>query len=103
MYVSSGHGSEKKQKAHSEMGHTLTVLTTHSVVTLVSSAAFTMTSLRQTRIDKTLTAPHMKALTWQIVRGKVNHIGARRKGKRVTIYTDSAYEVGASKVDQFFL
>ena len=31
----------------------------HSVVSLVSSAAFIMTLLRQTRIDKILTAPHL--------------------------------------------
>ncbi|XP_056913633.1 uncharacterized protein LOC130539351 [Takifugu flavidus] len=48
-----------QKTAHLVMGHTLTVLTTHSVVSLVRSAAFTMTSLRQTRMDKILTAPHI--------------------------------------------
>ncbi|XP_056892028.1 uncharacterized protein LOC130527471 [Takifugu flavidus] len=48
-----------QKTAHLVMGHALTVLTTHSVVSLVSSAAFTMTSLRQTRMDKILTAPHI--------------------------------------------
>lgn len=48
-----------QKTAHLVMGHALTVLTTHSVVSLVSSAAFTMTSLRQTRMDRILTAPHI--------------------------------------------
>ncbi|XP_051807624.1 uncharacterized protein LOC127535005 [Acanthochromis polyacanthus] len=41
------------------MGHPLTVLTTHSVVAFVNSAAFTMTSLRQTRMEKILSAPNI--------------------------------------------
>ncbi|XP_053194179.1 uncharacterized protein LOC128378637 [Scomber japonicus] len=45
--------------AHIVMGHPITVLTTHSVVAYVNSQAFTMTSLRQTRLEKTLTAPHI--------------------------------------------
>lgn len=48
-----------QKTAHLVMGHSLTVLTTHSIISLVSSAAFTMTSLRQTRMDKILTAPHI--------------------------------------------
>ncbi|XP_056889288.1 uncharacterized protein LOC130525994 [Takifugu flavidus] len=48
-----------QKTAHLVMGYALTVLTTHSVVSLVSSAAFTMTSLRQTKMDKILTAPHI--------------------------------------------
>lgn len=45
--------------AHIVMGHALTVLTTHSIVVYVNSAAFTMTSLRQTRLEKILNAPHI--------------------------------------------
>ena len=45
--------------AHIVMGHALTVLTTHSIVAFVNSQAFTMTSLRQTRLEKILTAPHI--------------------------------------------
>ncbi|GCC40360.1 hypothetical protein chiPu_0024192 [Chiloscyllium punctatum] len=41
------------------MDHSLTVLTTHSIVTDVNSTAFTMTSLRQTRLEKILNAPHI--------------------------------------------
>ncbi|XP_069781339.1 protein NYNRIN-like isoform X1 [Narcine bancroftii] len=45
--------------AHIVMGHGLTVLTTHSIVAFVSSTAFTMTSLRQTRLEKILNAPNV--------------------------------------------
>ncbi|XP_049451181.1 uncharacterized protein LOC125900323 [Epinephelus fuscoguttatus] len=45
--------------AHIVMGHALTVLTTHSIVAYVNSAAFTMTSLRQNRLDSILSAPHI--------------------------------------------
>lgn len=48
-----------QKTAHIVMGHALTVLTTHSIVAYVSSAAFTMTSLRQTRLEKILNAPHI--------------------------------------------
>lgn len=48
-----------QKTAHLVMGHSLTVLTTHSIISLVSSAAFTMKSLLQTRMDKILTAPHI--------------------------------------------
>ncbi|GCC44813.1 hypothetical protein chiPu_0029037, partial [Chiloscyllium punctatum] len=41
------------------MGHSLTVLTRHSIVAYVNSTAFTMTSLRQTRLEKILNAPHI--------------------------------------------
>lgn len=44
---------------HIVMGHPLTILTTHSIVAYVNSQALTMTSLRQTRLEKTLTAPHI--------------------------------------------
>ncbi|GCC41316.1 hypothetical protein chiPu_0025010, partial [Chiloscyllium punctatum] len=48
-----------RKVAHIVMGHSLTVLTTHSIVTYVNSTAFTMTSLRQTRLEKILSAPHI--------------------------------------------
>lgn len=48
-----------EKTAHIVMGHALTVLTTHSIVAFVNSSAFTMTSLRQRRLEKTLTAPHI--------------------------------------------
>lgn len=42
------------------MGYPLTVLTTHSIVAFVNATAFTMTSLRQTRLEKMKTnAPHI--------------------------------------------
>ncbi|XP_034056646.1 uncharacterized protein LOC117536034 [Gymnodraco acuticeps] len=44
---------------HIVMRHPLTVLTSHSIVALVNSAAFTMTSARQTRLEKSLTQPHI--------------------------------------------
>lgn len=45
--------------AHVVMGHPLTVLTSHSVVSYVNSKAFTLTSLRQRRLSKTLQAPNI--------------------------------------------
>ncbi|XP_034090007.1 uncharacterized protein LOC117558119 [Gymnodraco acuticeps] len=45
--------------SHIVMGHPLTVLTTHSIVSFVNSSAFTMTSTRQTRLEKTLTKAHI--------------------------------------------
>ncbi|XP_062284313.1 uncharacterized protein LOC133990154 [Scomber scombrus] len=45
--------------AHIVMGYPLTVLTIHSIVAFVNSTAFTMTSLRQTRLEKILNAPHI--------------------------------------------
>ncbi|XP_069750334.1 uncharacterized protein [Narcine bancroftii] len=45
--------------AHIVMGHALTVLTTHSIVAFVNLTAFTMTSLRQTRLEKILNAPNI--------------------------------------------
>ncbi|XP_069778972.1 uncharacterized protein [Narcine bancroftii] len=41
------------------MGHGLTVLTTHSIVAFVSSTAFRMTLIRQTRLEKILNAPNV--------------------------------------------
>lgn len=48
-----------EKTAHVVMGHALTVLTTHSIIAFVNSSAFTMTSLHQRRMEKTLTAPHI--------------------------------------------
>lgn len=48
-----------EKNAHIVMGHALTVLTTHRIVAFVNSSAFTMTSLRQRQMEKTLTAPHI--------------------------------------------
>nr|XP_033946575.1 uncharacterized protein LOC117452196 [Pseudochaenichthys georgianus] len=45
--------------SHIVMSHPLTVLTTHSIVSFVNSSAFTMTSTRQTRLEKTLTKAHI--------------------------------------------
>lgn len=47
-----------QKTAHIVMGHPLTVLTTHSVQAYIASAAFTMTLLRQTRMEKVLSTPH---------------------------------------------
>ncbi|XP_061594952.1 uncharacterized protein LOC133458765 [Cololabis saira] len=48
-----------EKTAHIVMGHTLIVLTTHSVVAYVTSALFTMTPLRQRRLCKVLEAPNI--------------------------------------------
>ncbi|XP_039978810.1 uncharacterized protein LOC120787181 [Xiphias gladius] len=48
-----------QKTAHLVMGHALTALTTHSIVAYVNSAAFTITPLRQTRLDSILSAPHI--------------------------------------------
>lgn len=45
--------------AHVVMGHKLTVLTTHSVISFVNSASFTFSPLRQRKFAKCLTAPHI--------------------------------------------
>lgn len=41
------------------MGHPLTILTTHSVMSFVNSAAFTFSPLRQRRLSKILTSPNI--------------------------------------------
>lgn len=48
-----------QKTAHIVMHHPLTVLTTHSVATFVSSKAFSLTHLRQTRLEKILLQPHI--------------------------------------------
>ncbi|XP_032437309.1 uncharacterized protein LOC116731589 [Xiphophorus hellerii] len=48
-----------QKTAHIVMGHTLQVLTTHSVVAYVNSQSFTMTALRQQRLSKVLEAPNI--------------------------------------------
>ncbi|XP_057189600.1 uncharacterized protein LOC130554151 [Triplophysa rosa] len=45
--------------SHIVMGHPLTVLTTHSVMSFVNSASFTFSPLRQRRIAKVLTSPNL--------------------------------------------
>lgn len=44
---------------HIVMCHPLTVLTSHGVVAYVTSAAFTMSSLRQAKLERIVTAPHI--------------------------------------------
>lgn len=48
-----------KKIGHIVMRYPLTVLTSHSIVSFVNSAAFTMTSTRQTRLEKVLTQEHI--------------------------------------------
>ncbi|XP_035984939.1 uncharacterized protein LOC118558590 isoform X2 [Fundulus heteroclitus] len=48
-----------QKTAHLVMGHSLTILTTHSVVAYVNSQSFTMTALRQHRLSKILEAPNI--------------------------------------------
>ncbi|MGL5702923.1 MAG: reverse transcriptase domain-containing protein [Cetobacterium sp.] len=45
--------------SHIVMGHPLTVLTTHSLMTFVNSESFTFSPLRQQRIAKALTSPNI--------------------------------------------
>ncbi|XP_078805331.1 uncharacterized protein LOC144992515 [Oryzias latipes] len=46
--------------AHIVMSHPLIILTEHSVTSYVASSSFTLSSLRQTRLLKTLTAPNIQ-------------------------------------------
>lgn len=48
-----------EKTAHVVPGHPLTILTSHSTVAFVTSAAFLVTSTRQTRILNVLTQPHI--------------------------------------------
>ncbi|XP_029384988.1 uncharacterized protein LOC115060953 isoform X1 [Echeneis naucrates] len=48
-----------QKTAHIVMGHSLKVLTAHSVVAYVHSQAFTLTSLRQQKLSKVLDAPNI--------------------------------------------
>ncbi|KAI7811686.1 polyprotein [Triplophysa rosa] len=45
--------------SHIVMGHPLTILTTHSIMSFVNSASFTFSPLRQRRIAKILTSPNL--------------------------------------------
>ncbi|XP_053731649.1 uncharacterized protein LOC128765183 [Synchiropus splendidus] len=49
-----------QKTAHLVMSHPLTITTDHSVTAYVSSQSFTMSSLRQTRLLKVLTAPNLQ-------------------------------------------
>ncbi|XP_073682678.1 uncharacterized protein [Garra rufa] len=48
-----------QKTSHIVMGHTLLILTSHSVVSFVNSSAFTFSALRQRRMLKILTAPNI--------------------------------------------
>nr|XP_049617673.1 uncharacterized protein LOC125992617 [Syngnathus scovelli] len=48
-----------QKTAHIVMLHPLTVLTTHSVMAFVTSTAFTLSPLRQGRVEKIVSAPHI--------------------------------------------
>ena len=49
-----------QKTAHIVMGHPLHILTTHGIVAYVNSQVFTMTSLRQQRLSKILSAPNLQ-------------------------------------------
>ncbi len=49
-----------EKTSHIVMGHQVTVLTTHSVMSFVNSAAFTFSPLRQRRLAKCLAAPNIQ-------------------------------------------